>query len=98
MGTFLSILAIIWSILCIVLFFKIWGMTNDIKDIKDYIVNTRKKRLNENKFNIGDVVLSDSYEGILEIVDIYEDGTYNCKDTTSDDIIGVFNEEDLELK
>lgn len=36
--TFMSIIMIIWGILEIILFFKIWGMTNDIKALKkDYL-------------------------------------------------------------
>ena len=31
---FLYILAIVWAILSIVLFFKVWGMTNDIRLLK----------------------------------------------------------------
>ena len=27
----------VWGILNIILFFKLWGMTNDVKDIKDYL-------------------------------------------------------------
>ena len=32
---FISILAIVWSILSIILFFKVWGMTNDVRTIKE---------------------------------------------------------------
>ena len=36
--TFMSIIMIVWGILEIILFFKIWGMTNDIKALKkDYL-------------------------------------------------------------
>ncbi len=34
----IGILCIIWSILCLVLFFKIWGMTNDIRKIKEFLM------------------------------------------------------------
>ena len=34
---FLAIITIIWSILCIVLFFKIWGMTNNVKRIMELL-------------------------------------------------------------
>lgn len=33
----LIILSIIWSVLCIALFFKIWGMTNDVEEIKNIL-------------------------------------------------------------
>ncbi len=29
--------AIIWWVLCIILFFKIWAMTNDVSKIKDML-------------------------------------------------------------
>lgn len=35
MGTFIIILSVVWSVLSIILFFKVWGMTNDIKAIRD---------------------------------------------------------------
>lgn len=37
METFILILAIVWSILCLILFFKIWGMTNDVRKILETI-------------------------------------------------------------
>lgn len=30
-----TIIGIVWLVLCIVLFFKVWGMTNDVAKIKD---------------------------------------------------------------
>ena len=33
MEIFAYILALIWSILCLILFFKIWGMTNNIEQL-----------------------------------------------------------------
>ena len=30
---------LVWGVLNIILFFKIWSMTNDVKEIKNYIVN-----------------------------------------------------------
>lgn len=33
------ILAIVWSILCLILFFKIWGMTSDVAEIKELLRN-----------------------------------------------------------
>lgn len=53
--TLLYVVGIIWSILNIILFFKIWGMTNDIKYIKESLRSTRSICVNEQK-------LSDSEE------------------------------------
>lgn len=42
MMTFISILFITFGILQIILFFKLWGMTNNIKDIKTLLINKNK--------------------------------------------------------
>lgn len=39
METIFLILAIVWSILCLILFFKIWGMTSDVAEIKELLRN-----------------------------------------------------------
>lgn len=33
MEIFVGFLALIWSIICIILFFKIWGMTNNVEKL-----------------------------------------------------------------
>ncbi len=37
MYTFLSVILIIFGILQIILFFKLWGMTNDVRHISEKI-------------------------------------------------------------
>lgn len=37
METIILILAFVWSILCLILFFKIWGMTSDVAEIKELL-------------------------------------------------------------
>lgn len=39
MYTFLSVILIIFGILQIILFFKLWGMTNDIRRISEKLVS-----------------------------------------------------------
>ena len=34
-GIFAIAVSILWFLLCVILFFKIWAMTNDIRDIRD---------------------------------------------------------------
>lgn len=41
METLLTIAIIVFGILQIILFFKIWGMTDDIREIKNKYVNSR---------------------------------------------------------
>ena len=35
------LLALVWSILCLILFFKVWGMTNDVRDIRDHLLHSQ---------------------------------------------------------
>lgn len=37
MEVFFSIVGIIWGILCIILFFKVWGMCNNVNEIKNIL-------------------------------------------------------------
>ncbi|MCR4852136.1 MAG: hypothetical protein K5893_00915 [Prevotella sp.] len=118
MNTLFEVLALVWSVLCLILFFKIWGMTNDVKEIRDFLIDCKKpetirkpedgvvKREDTfeytpeqfGKFHSGDLVCTASYSGVLEIVDCYEDSTYNCKDTSTNELIGVFKESELKAK
>ena len=43
MAIFVAIFTVISSILSIILFFKIWGMTNDVEDIKKTLKISMKK-------------------------------------------------------
>ncbi|MFR2069325.1 MAG: hypothetical protein ACLS4S_03680 [Bacteroides nordii] len=38
----LSIILLIFGVLQIILFFKIWGMTDDIKDIRNKYINSQQ--------------------------------------------------------
>lgn len=40
----LSIIFLIFGILQIILFFKIWGMTNDVRAIKEYLTKTEESQ------------------------------------------------------
>lgn len=42
---FLSIIAIIFGVLQIILFFKIWGMTNDVRELRDHLIEGDKPKL-----------------------------------------------------
>ncbi len=33
-GFFIIFMGILWFLLCVILFFKVWGMTNDVSEIK----------------------------------------------------------------
>ena len=95
-----SIVLTIFGILSIILFFKLWGMTNDVKAIKRILENSEetKKNKTRSKFNIGDQVTAKTYNGVMEIIDIYEDGSYNCIDVATNEIVGAFKENELTKK
>lgn len=42
MNDLVSIILFVFGILQIILFFKIWGMTNDVKELKNYIIYNNK--------------------------------------------------------
>lgn len=41
--TFLMIILLVWGILEVILFFKLWGMTNNVKQMKNQIVRYNKR-------------------------------------------------------
>lgn len=41
--TFLMIILFVWGILEVILFFKVWGMTNNVKDMKKHLVRSNKR-------------------------------------------------------
>lgn len=48
MSILLTIVGVLFAILQIMLFFKLWGMTNDIREIKNKYLNTEYKKENAN--------------------------------------------------
>ena len=43
--TFINIyifISLVWGVLCLILFFKIWGMTNDVRDIKEHLLYSKQ--------------------------------------------------------
>lgn len=58
---FVSIIIIVFGILQIMLFFKLWGMTNDISEIKDIIKLFLKNDI-QNRTKEIDSIISDNSE------------------------------------
>jgi len=49
---FLTIILLIFGLLQIILFFKVWGMTNDIKEIRNkYLKDEDEKRRQEAEYD-----------------------------------------------
>lgn len=85
MGTFFGLIAILFAVLQIILFFKIWGMTNDIREIKEkYLSSTDPKKsvsLSNNQpteFSIGELVVEIKTNKQMRIKEITQDGKYSC--------------------
>lgn len=87
-----SIFALVWAILGIILFFKIWGMTNDMKlltrevhEIKMLVAQEHPSCKQEQKteevtnhnFNVGDYVTHKRYGGKMKVVGV-NDGRITC--------------------
>ncbi|MDD3040151.1 hypothetical protein [Bacteroides sp.] len=83
MQVFIGLIIIVFGILQIILFFKIWGMTNDIREIKEkYLSSTDpKKSISPTQlpeFNIGELVTEIKANKQMRIKEITKDGKYSC--------------------
>ena len=83
--SFVGIIIIVFGILQIILFFKIWGMTNDIKTVKNEFIRMlrykdgkvlKESGVNE-KLNIGDLVINIK-SGKQMRIKCLKDGKYSC--------------------
>ncbi len=86
-----------WIIFSIILLFKIWDMTNDIKDIRNIMMNnvhnpgkgTISSNSNDESVNpvhnyeIGDIVINKSNGKEMRIVQLFPDGDIACVPTKS---------------
>lgn len=83
MGTFFGLIAVLFAVLQIILFFKIWGMTNDIREIKEkYLSSTDPKKsispAQSSEFSIGELVVEIKTNKQMRIKEITQDGKYSC--------------------
>lgn len=82
MTEFVFIIVIVFGILQIILFFKIWGMTNNVKEMRDYFLkekDAKEKAQNEKYFfNIGEQVVCEGR--IYEVVDNLPQEMCKCRD------------------
>lgn len=114
MEVFLSILALTWGVLNIILFFKIWEMTSDVKAIKDYFVKNNDNVVNKPVFTdnvvnkpvfttnqalkAGDIVMHESYPKEMRVYKINSNGMCICLDNKNDNMVGTFNCKELKIK
>jgi hypothetical protein len=86
MDILITVIAIVFGILQIILFFKIWVMTDDVRDIKNKYLsgNTIKGIIespsqSENKFNVGSLVIEKRTGKQMSIIEINsQDDKYVC--------------------
>jgi len=84
METIIGIIFAIFGILQIILFFKIWGMTNDIKEIKEkYLYGDRVQPIQAiseetNNYSNGLLVVELKTERQMRLGDKLENGKYNA--------------------
>ena len=101
MEIFIAVLALVWSILCLILFFKVWGMTNDVKELKNKICGV-EKNTDEPKDDIvileaesgdnpliGKIVKYKRLGGTFDfkILAINEDGTFKGQEIQTGNIV-----------
>lgn len=102
------IIILIVSILQIILFFKIWQMTNNVAELKDYIINKNFLNVNTNKTDkseetkIEDGInpsrkvkrLSDGKRMLISYM--MGDDVYMCIDPETKEQLGKFKKSEIE--
>lgn len=103
-----TLLLIVFGILQIILFFKLWGMTNDVAQIKEYIARMDKRVSNKLKSGkaqgeqkddsmpdwvIGSRVVRIATEEQMKIISLNSNGSFVC---TKDGIVaGSYRRDEL---
>ena len=100
---FVNVILLIWCILQIVLFFKVWRMTNDVQIIRDAIKsicehNKPQNKIeeigdNDNPFSVGALVIDDT-ERQWRVVEI-KGNIVVCRNSVQG--IVEFNQKELKL-
>ena len=107
---FISILAIVWSVLCIILFFKVWVMTNDVKEMKLFFLNAKGKIPSleaikgentpivdsERNIKSGDIVINLRNGKEIKVDDVTSDGKFVCY--IDDVYTGIFEPNEIATK
>lgn len=93
-----SIILLVFAVLQIILFFKIWGMTNDVRTIKDSLltreISTHQTTpKNSSLLNVGDLVVNK--EGKQMRIKEIQDGKYACYTNGGTHFEGLYEESDI---
>lgn len=86
MEAIIIITSLVYAILCIILFFKVWGMCNDVRELKNYFIKTAQpqqitpntKPTTENVFEVGQTVIYTPANRIMIIKEIDTEGLIYC--------------------
>lgn len=99
----IGIVLVAFGILQIILFFKIWGMTNDIRAIKyKYLSKNTSQNIPDlpndpNSFKENDLVVSIKTGKQMRIKGFTDDGRYSCYTNSGMNHEGDFRKDELEL-
>ena len=99
---FIFLWLLVWSILGIILFFKLWRMTDDVRAIRNMMAEDRAKAAKpaeaaapsgqQSRFAIGALVISKA-DGLQWRVKAVDGNTITCKSTRGEQ---TFTKEELE--
>ena len=105
---FTSLIVIAFSVLQIILFFKLWGMANDVRRIKEMMQENwgiEKKLLNQihdlahlktKVIKVGDLVVRLKDEKQMRVMGMSPDGGFECS-LLGNPSSEVYKREDIEL-
>ena len=103
------LIMLVWSVLCLILFFKVWGMTNDVRALKEHFLSIETPNISYKTYNpdtrnsdnqplqVGDHVTEKATQNELVIHSITDEGKFVCKFPNDNSTIfaGTFSEEQL---
>lgn len=112
MDIIVGLVALVFGVLQIILFFKIWGMTNDVSDIKDLLIQQRiqsnsitetnesssneEKTSKTNQLHVGQLVVLLSTEEQMKIMEITSNGYYACYTNSGSKFHGNYSAKEIE--
>ena len=93
-------LSVISSILCVILFFKVWGMCNDVDKLTKFVISKWSekgtKSPNESEeYKVGDLVVWKETGKQMRIASIRDEGTYECRTNQGETFVGNFSSDEL---
>lgn len=86
MQVFIILASLVYTILCIILFFKIWGMCNDVRELKNHFIKQSTTQhftpntnpIVEDVFEVGQTVIYPPANRIMIVKEIDAAGLISC--------------------